>query len=148
MHRPYGKRAAVAVCAMVMALGVVAPAQADREWTRANILAIADEAVRKSGHDPERMCVAFDYVNSAWFDYLEAHHCARGQQCDAATASDGTHYLEGPLKDKRYWAVRYTKVQLLDPEAEGFVVPTTDMLTIGSVWVFIDRASGDVLGSL
>lgn len=120
-------RRSFACAVMIMLLGAIrAPhvsAEAERVWTRGEILAIADAEAKRLGYDVDHMGVAFDVYNSLW------HETATNRAPETASA-DLLRKLEG----RRYFAVYYSLMK--------------EPMFGGGLFVFVDRASGDILGTL
>lgn len=120
--RGRGTSAAFSVLLLIAASGPVAFA-AERVWTRSDILAIADAEAKRLGYDVDHMGVAFDIYNSRWNELVGS--------TPPETASIG---LLKKLDGRRYFAVYYS---LMKEPMKG-----------GDLFVFIDRATSEVVGTL
>ena len=85
----------------------------ERQWTRSEILAVADAKARELGYDVEQMGVSFDAYNSKWNDYLK--------------------YLGKADRD--------IDERLSQPYLAVYYAPLT-MMVGGDLWVFIDQNTG------
>ena len=103
---------------------------AERQWTRSEILAIADAEAKRLGYDVEQMSISFDPHNSLWILYQVTP-------------------MEEKLSGHQYWAVAYSN---LPGCAQTLVAKARQMGDSGPVdtteltFIFIDRHSGEFLG--
>ena len=107
----------VVLLAFVLLLGAATVAAAERTWTRSEILAIADAEAKRLGFNPESFTVSFNLDNSRWHEYVQG-----------IQNSPGVPRILQRLKNRAYWAVYYEPMTKWE-----------------SLWVFVDRETGEVL---
>ena len=110
------------VCLVMMSGSMTTTVAAPRQWTRTELLAIADHVAIKLGYKVERMGVFFDFKNTHWQAYLQSRKM-----------SGGAPDIEMKLHNRESAAVYY--------------VPAQAQLG-GDLWVFIDLKTGDVIDTL
>ena len=111
----------------IVLLSTVSVSAAERRWTREEILAIADKETQQVGYRAEGWGVSLDFYNSAWTQYAQV---ARG----AKVKGDVVRQAESKLGSRSYWAVNYRS-------------PLNGAAKTAGLFVFIDRISGEVIGS-
>ena len=109
------------VCLLALCSVTTATA-APRQWTRTELLAIADQVATKLDYDVEHMGVFLDFNNAHWNAFLQSRK-----------ASGGLPDLEVKLHEREYVSVYY--------------IPAKMQLG-GDLWVFIDLKTGDVIDTL
>ena len=110
------------VCVVLMSGRMTTVAAAPRQWTRTELLAIADQVATKLGYEVERMGVFLDFNNAHWHAFLQSQK-----------ASGGLPDLEVKLHERECVAVYYVPAK---------------MQPGGDLWVFIDIKTGDVIDTL
>jgi len=93
--------------------------ESSKQWTREQVLTIANEEAKRLGYSVENMSVSFHYYNLAWISYLEE-----------AKGIVGISDIEEKLEGLDYWAVYYSMISY---------IPVPDL------WVFIDKITGDII---
>jgi hypothetical protein len=115
----FAKQISIAAVIIGMTLNVAIVSAADRNWSRSEIFAIADNEGQRLGYNIEQMSVSFDIYNSEWRSYLKS-----------LTADGGMPDVEEKLKGLQYWAVYYAPLK---------------MTFGGDLWVFIDKGTGKII---
>lgn len=115
---------------------------AERQWTRSEVLALADEEARRSGYDPELTGICLSVYTTGWESYSkslqESAHILEGREHDARLQAyrekiESHRRLMERLNGRQYWAVQYPPL-------------TASRKGLG-LYVFIDRETGEVIGS-
>ena len=99
---------------------------AERAWTRSEILAIADQEAQRVGYNVENLGVSVDFYNSLWTRYIET--------VKESFKGEVIRQIEARLNGRSGWVVSYRSP--LGAAAKTF-----------GLFVFIDRDSGEVIGS-
>ena len=115
------------VPSVALALADTRALAAERAWTRTEILAIADREAQQVGYRTEQWGVSVDLYNSMWIRYTE-------MVMKESVKGEVIHQIEAKLNGRSIWAVSYRSP--LDFAAKTF-----------GLFVFIDRDSGEVIGS-
>jgi len=105
----------------VLIIGLATFAGAEKEWTRTEILQIADKEAIRIGYDVEHMSVSFDVYNTKWEDYLKSFKGIGGMPDVEKELEEHNNYL----------AIHFA--------------PFKKMILGGDLWVFIDLDNGEVI---
>ena len=96
---------------------------AERTWTRSEICTIADAEARRLGYDPEQKSITI-HKDAGWLEFVAGTNLKDWDYSQVKTEVAG-HLL---------WAIRYDD---LNEQTLG-----------GSMWVFINRETGDIIATL
>ena len=117
------KRPHVVSWLVIIGLGIATVSAAERTWTRSEILAIADAKAKEVFGNVEQMSVSVDRQNTEWRQRLLEQHDKEILQ-----------HITTPLAKREYWALHYT--------------PLTGSEYDFSVWIFVDRFTGEVITTI
>ncbi len=98
---------------------------AERTWTRSEILEVTDKEAQRLSYFIDEMSVSFDADNSVWQRHMKAYARLSGMTAIETKLRQ--------LNAQDYWAVYYGPLG----EQRG-----------GDLWVFVDRQTGDILGTI
>ena len=134
------RKQCIAPALVTTIVGLAGSVEAERKWTRSDILAIADKEAQGLGYDIERMGVSFDLYNSEWNAYwktvnegvqvLEPGENKFRPLSEQERQQTTDQLMEG-LSDRNYWTVYYS--------------PLAEDVRDGDLWVFIDCDTGEVV---
>ena len=114
------------VPSVALALADTRALAAERAWMRTEILAIADREAQRVGYRTEQWGVSVDFYNSMWTRYAE--------MVRESFKGEVIRQIEAKLNGRSIWAVSYRS-------------PLTFAAKTFGLFVFIDRDSGEVIGS-